>query len=58
MALAKARDILTSLCSVRGAVFRLLLVVNSKSKNDYEFASLISFYARYARSRRKDQHVT
>ena len=43
MALAKARDILTSLCSVGGAVFRLLLVVNSKSKNDYEFASLINF---------------
>ena len=29
----------------------------SKSKSDYEFASLINFYARYARSRRKDQHV-
>jgi hypothetical protein len=28
-----------------------------KSKSDYEFASLINFYARYARSRRKDQHV-
>jgi len=57
MALAKARVILTSLCSVWGAVFGLILFVNSKSKSDYGFASLIGLYARFARSRRKGQHV-
>ena len=51
--LAKARTLLKLASSLRGAIFRLILFVKSKSKSNYEFASLIRLYARFARSRFK-----
>jgi len=41
--------------SILGAVFRLIWFVKSKSKSNYEFASLIRLYARFARSSFKCQ---
>jgi len=54
--LAKARTLLKLASSLRGAIFRLILFVKSKRKSNYEFASLIEFYARFARSRGEFQH--
>ena len=54
--LAKARTLLKLASSLRGAIFRLILFVKSKSKSNYEFASLIKLYARFARSRCRFQH--
>ena len=51
-----AQTLLNLASSIRGAVFWLILFVKSKSKSNYEFASLIRLYARYARSRGEFQH--
>ena len=51
-----AQTLLNLASSIRGAVFRLILFVKSKSKSNYEFASLIRLYARFARSRNKFRH--
>ena len=44
-----AQTLLNLASSIRGAVFWLILFVKSKSKSNYEFASLIKLYARFAR---------
>ena len=51
-----AQTLLNLASSIRGAVFWLILFVKSKSKSNYEFASLIKLYARFARSRGNFQH--
>ena len=51
-----AQTLLNLASSIRGAVFWLILFVKSKSKSNYEFASLIEFFCSLRSSRGKFQH--